>query len=63
MCCLHFEQSFNWESPKKYPWYHILRDQVDEIALAGITDVWLPPPSQSVDVNGMPFQSLPYAKP
>ena len=52
LCCEHFPQGFNWESPKKYPWYHILRDQVEEISLAGITDVWLPPSSQSVDANG-----------
>ncbi|KAH7314864.1 hypothetical protein KP509_21G024900 [Ceratopteris richardii] len=45
-------QGFNWESPHNYPWYSVVQSQVKDIMAAGITDVWLPPPSQSVDVNG-----------
>ncbi|GJN34521.1 hypothetical protein PR202_gb23188 [Eleusine coracana subsp. coracana] len=47
-------QAFNWESWSKggSGWYDFLRSQVDDIAGAGITHVWLPPPSHSVDAQG-----------
>ncbi|XP_057968219.1 alpha-amylase-like isoform X2 [Malania oleifera] len=45
-------QGFNWESSKKEGWYNILKNSVSDIAAAGITHVWLPPPSQSVSLEG-----------
>ncbi|KAG9450981.1 hypothetical protein H6P81_010946 [Aristolochia fimbriata] len=46
-------QGFNWESWKKEGgWYNHLGTLVDELAKAGITHVWLPPPSQSVSGQG-----------
>ncbi|KAK1555446.1 hypothetical protein Q3G72_026539 [Acer saccharum] len=41
-------QGFNWASCNKPGgWYNFLKNSVDELANAGITHVWLPPPSQS----------------
>lgn len=40
-------QGFNWESCKD-PWYRKLVGQAREIAEAGFTAVWLPPPTDSV---------------
>ncbi|XP_052145590.1 alpha-amylase-like [Oryza glaberrima] len=46
-------QGFNWESWKENGgWYNFLMGKVDDIAAAGITHVWLPPPSQSVAEQG-----------
>ncbi|KAJ7294307.1 hypothetical protein O6H91_Y267200 [Diphasiastrum complanatum] len=45
-------QGFNWESHSKHSWYTDLKGKVCDLAIAGITDVWLPPPSQSVDKQG-----------
>ncbi|CAE7310762.1 AMY1.2 [Symbiodinium necroappetens] len=47
-------QGFNWESHKagKGNWYGIVESKVDMLADVGITDIWLPPPSQSVAPQG-----------
>ncbi|XP_057814202.2 alpha-amylase [Cryptomeria japonica] len=45
-------QGFNWESSKSGSWYNVLKGAAKEIAEAGITDVWFPPPSQSVSPQG-----------
>ncbi|GMH13813.1 hypothetical protein Nepgr_015654 [Nepenthes gracilis] len=46
-------QGFNWESCNKQGgWYNSLRNSVDQIASAGVTHVWLPPPTQSVSAQG-----------
>ncbi|CAD6245496.1 unnamed protein product [Miscanthus lutarioriparius] len=46
-------QGFNWESCKKQGgWYRFLQARVDDIANAGATHVWLPPPSHSVSPQG-----------
>ncbi|TVU05562.1 hypothetical protein EJB05_48728, partial [Eragrostis curvula] len=46
-------QAFNWESSKvQGGWYNGLKGQVDDIAEAGVTHVWLPPPSHSVSPQG-----------
>ncbi|XP_024544858.1 alpha-amylase [Selaginella moellendorffii] len=45
-------QGFNWESHSKKPWYVDLKEKAPVIAQAGVTDIWLPPPSQSVDRQG-----------
>ncbi|KAJ4841549.1 hypothetical protein Tsubulata_001757 [Turnera subulata] len=46
-------QGFNWESSNKGGgWYNSLKNSVDDLANAGITHVWLPPPSQSVGPQG-----------
>ncbi|KAJ1700657.1 hypothetical protein LUZ63_000436 [Rhynchospora breviuscula] len=46
-------QGFNWESWRKQGgWYNFLMGQVDDIASAGVTHVWLPPPSHSVSPQG-----------
>jgi len=49
-------QGFNWESCKKQGgWYKFLQARVDDIANAGATHVWLPPPSHSVAPQGAPL--------
>ncbi|CAL5039760.1 unnamed protein product [Urochloa decumbens] len=46
-------QAFNWESWKQSGgWYNLLMGKVDDIAGAGVTHVWLPPPSHSVSAQG-----------
>nr|ADO63831.1 alpha amylase [Brachypodium distachyon] len=46
-------QGFNWESWKQQGgWYNMLLGKVDDIAAAGVTHVWLPPPSHSVSNEG-----------
>ncbi|KAL6603303.1 hypothetical protein ACP70R_043664 [Stipagrostis hirtigluma subsp. patula] len=46
-------QGFNWESWKQSGgWYNLLMEKVDDIAAAGVTHVWLPPPSHSVATQG-----------
>ncbi|KAL3734830.1 hypothetical protein ACJRO7_024069 [Eucalyptus globulus] len=46
-------QGFNWESSKKEGgWYNSLKNLVPDLANAGITHVWLPPPSQSAAQQG-----------
>ncbi|KAL3655214.1 hypothetical protein CASFOL_001000 [Castilleja foliolosa] len=44
---------FNWESSNKTGgWYNWLLKVVPDMAAAGVTHVWLPPPSQSVAPQG-----------
>lgn len=47
-------QGFNWESwdAGKGDWYSIVANKVDMCADMGITDIWLPPPTQSVAPQG-----------
>ncbi|XP_019155877.1 PREDICTED: alpha-amylase-like isoform X2 [Ipomoea nil] len=46
-------QGFNWESSKQQGgWYNSLINLVPDLANAGITHVWLPPPSASVAPQG-----------
>uniref|UniRef100_M8AZ68 alpha-amylase n=1 Tax=Aegilops tauschii TaxID=37682 RepID=M8AZ68_AEGTA len=46
-------QGFNWESWKQSGgWYNMMTGKVDDIAAAGVTHVWLPPPSHSVSTQG-----------
>ncbi|KAL1546966.1 alpha-amylase [Salvia divinorum] len=46
-------QGFNWESSNKQGgWYNSLIGVVPDIAAAGVTHIWLPPPSHSVDSQG-----------
>ncbi|KAM7279908.1 hypothetical protein ACFE04_007042 [Oxalis oulophora] len=47
-------QGFNWESSKHQGggWYNLLKAKIPDLANAGITHVWLPPPSQSVAPEG-----------
>lgn len=45
-------QGFNWESSNKGGWYSSLKNSIPDLANAGITHVWLPPPSQSVAPQG-----------
>ncbi|XP_062158534.1 alpha-amylase-like [Alnus glutinosa] len=45
-------QGFNWESSNNGGWYNSLKSSVPDLANAGITHVWLPPPSQSVAPQG-----------
>ena len=46
-------QGFNWEcSHRKDPaWYRVLAGRAHEMKAAGITAVWLPPPSASVSTE------------
>jgi alpha-amylase len=46
-------QGFNWESWRQSGgWYNLLMGKVDDIVAAGVTHVWLPPPSHSVSTQG-----------
>jgi alpha-amylase len=55
-------QGFNWESSKQSGgWYNLLMGKVDDIAAAGVTHVWLPPPSHSVSPQGLPIFAHPSA--
>ncbi|GAB2228400.1 hypothetical protein Droror1_Dr00010238 [Drosera rotundifolia] len=46
-------QGFNWESCNKPGgWYNSLLSSVDDLAHAGVSHVWLPPPSHSVSPQG-----------
>ncbi|XP_077253455.1 alpha-amylase-like isoform X1 [Tasmannia lanceolata] len=47
-------QGFNWTSWSKHPggWYRVLKDEVTQLASAGVTHVWLPPPSHTTDPEG-----------
>jgi alpha-amylase len=45
-------QGFNWESWKSPCWYDVLGNTAEELAAAGITDVWFPPSSHSVAPQG-----------
>eukprot|EP00928_Gymnodinium_smaydae_P053487 TRINITY_DN37464_c0_g1_i1.p1 TRINITY_DN37464_c0_g1~~TRINITY_DN37464_c0_g1_i1.p1 ORF type:complete len:648 (+),score=45.33 TRINITY_DN37464_c0_g1_i1:47-1945(+) len=53
-------QGFNWESWRDGGgrWYDVVRSKLDTLALLGVTDVWLPPPSQSVAPQGYLPQQL-----
>ncbi|GMH44738.1 hypothetical protein BSKO_12690 [Bryopsis sp. KO-2023] len=44
-------QGFNWDSHHQ-DWYKVLGNQASEIAKAGFTSIWLPPPSDSVSSQG-----------
>ena len=48
-------QGFNWESSNKGGWYNLLKNSIPDLANAGITHVWLPPPSQSIAPQGMSY--------
>ncbi|KAI3688989.1 hypothetical protein L2E82_46935 [Cichorium intybus] len=46
-------QGFNWDScNKEGGLYNSLVDSIDDLAAAGITHIWLPPPSQSAAPQG-----------
>ncbi|KNA13434.1 hypothetical protein SOVF_117020 [Spinacia oleracea] len=46
-------QGFNWESCNKQGGlYNFLNSSIDDLVLAGVTHVWLPPPSHSVAPQG-----------
>lgn len=50
-------QAFAWDSCHKNAWYNTLHNKVADMKAAGITHLWLPPPSQSVSPQGyMPGQ-------
>ena len=45
-------QGFNWESAKNGHWYDVVGSHAGKLSSWGITDIWLPPPSQSVASEG-----------
>ena len=46
-------QGFNWESCNSHKkWFNVISDEAGEIANAGFTAVWLPPPTDSVSDQG-----------
>jgi len=48
-------QGFNWESchgMNGKVWYEHLLDRLDEFSAAGYTSIWLPPPTESVSLQG-----------
>ncbi|XP_077253457.1 alpha-amylase-like isoform X3 [Tasmannia lanceolata] len=46
-------QGYNWTS-WKHPggWYRVFKNEVTQLATAGVTHVWLPPPSHTTDPEG-----------
>ncbi|KAI5392691.1 probable alpha-amylase 2 [Lathyrus oleraceus] len=50
-------QAFNWES-HKYNWWETLETKIADIAKAGITSAWLPPPTHSFAAEGYAPQDL-----
>eukprot|EP00976_Prorocentrum_cordatum_P091491 1188560-Prorocentrum_minimum.AAC.3 len=44
-------QGFNWESHKT-SYYSVIAGQAKEIAEMGFTQIWLPPPTDSVSNEG-----------
>ncbi|CAL4970222.1 unnamed protein product [Urochloa decumbens] len=49
-------QGFNWESWKQRGgWYNLLMGKVDDIAAAGVTHVWLQPPSHRLHPRSVFF--------
>ncbi len=44
-------QGFHWES-HNFDWYKIVQDRLGEMNQAGFTQVWLPPPSDSLAPQG-----------
>jgi alpha-amylase len=50
-------QAFGWESNKQQCYYEHVASRIPELQAAGVTNLWLPPPSQSVSPEGyMPGQ-------
>jgi alpha-amylase len=45
-------EGFGWDSHKTKPWYKTVEAKIPELQAAGITHLWLPPPSQSVSAQG-----------
>jgi alpha-amylase len=45
-------QGFNWESWKSPCWYDVIAATANDLAEAGVTDVWFPPASHSVAPQG-----------
>lgn len=61
MINLMMQQGFNWESSNKAGgWYNSLKNLVADLSNAGVTHVWLPPPSQSAAPQGRKFLALKY---
>lgn len=52
-------QGFDWESYYHNPsWWIHFQSKVEDLFELGVTDVWLPPASQSVDKQGQSIQPL-----
>ncbi len=49
---MHAPTAFGWDSCTKKNWYGTIEAKTQEIKAAGVTHVWLPPPSQSVSTQG-----------
>ena len=45
-------QGFNWESHRGASWYATIKEQAPQMAAAGFSAIWLPPPSESVSPQG-----------
>jgi len=48
-------QGFTWNSAvngQKYVWYRTLESKAEDLAQAGVTHVWFPPPARSVSPQG-----------
>ncbi|KAG2489176.1 hypothetical protein HYH03_012402 [Edaphochlamys debaryana] len=45
-------QGFSWDSCFKREWYRVVETKIPEMRAAGVTHIWLPPPSQSVSPQG-----------
>eukprot|EP00976_Prorocentrum_cordatum_P114832 1195907-Prorocentrum_minimum.AAC.1 len=45
------DKGFHWDS-SKHNWYDIVEKKLDDIAAAGFTGIWLPPPSDSIAPQG-----------
>jgi hypothetical protein len=41
-------QGFGWDACEKGGWWNQLKDKIPDVASAGVSHIWLPPPSESV---------------
>jgi alpha-amylase len=45
-------QGFGWDACEKGGWWNQLKDKLPDVASAGVSHIWLPPPSESVAPQG-----------
>jgi len=57
-------QAFYWDCPRheqaEYKWWNTVREKLPELAAAGITSLWLPPPSKAANLGGPSMGYDPY---
>jgi glycosidase len=46
--CPVLPQGFGWDACEKGGWWNQLKEKLPDVASAGVSHIWLPPPSESV---------------